>query len=72
MAKKGEISVSGHSTATSVTSFTTTSNNVISKEDCTLLTMLQEHAIHAPPGLRLACTGTAASPLLNNMLSARP
>ncbi len=57
-AKKGEISVSGHSTATSVTSFTTTSNNVISKEDRTLLTMLQEHAIHAPPGPHPTHTGT--------------
>jgi hypothetical protein len=57
-AKKGKISVSGHSTATSVTSFTTTSNNVITKEDCALLAMLQKRAIHAPPGPRPACTGT--------------
>jgi hypothetical protein len=57
-AKKGKISVSGHSTATSVTSFTTTSDNVITKEDRALLAMLQERAIHTPPGPRPACTGT--------------
>jgi hypothetical protein len=58
MAKKGKISVSGHSTATSVTSFTTTSNDVISKEDRALLTTLQKCAIHASPGPHPACTGT--------------
>jgi hypothetical protein len=58
MTKKGKISVSGHSTATSITSFTTTSNNVISKEDRALLMTLQECAIHAPPGPHPACTGT--------------
>jgi hypothetical protein len=58
MAKKGKISVSGYSTATSVTSFTTTSNNVITKEDRALLATLQECAIHAPPGPHPACTGT--------------
>jgi hypothetical protein len=57
-AKKGEISVSSHSTATSVTSFTTTSNDIITKEDGTLLTMLQERTIHAPPGPRPARPGT--------------
>ena len=57
-AKKGKISVSGHSTATSVTSFTTMSNNVITKEDRPLLAMFQECAIHAPPGPRPARTGT--------------
>jgi hypothetical protein len=50
--------VSGHSTATSVTSFTTTSDDVISKEDCALLTTLQECAIHALPGPCPACTST--------------
>jgi hypothetical protein len=58
MAKKGKISVFGHSTTTSVTSFSTTSNDVITKEDRTLLTMLQERAIHAPPGPHPACSGT--------------
>jgi hypothetical protein len=58
MAKKGKMSVSGHSTATSVTSFTTTSNDAISKEDRTLLTTLQERAIHALPGPRPTRTGT--------------
>jgi hypothetical protein len=58
MAKKGKISVSGHSTATSVTSFATTSDNAITKEDCALLATLQECAIHAPPGPRPARTGT--------------
>jgi hypothetical protein len=57
-AKKGEISASGHSTANSITSFTTTSNNVITKEDHALLPMLQECAIHAPPGPCPARTGT--------------
>jgi hypothetical protein len=57
-AKKVKMSVSSHSTATSVTSFTTPSENVISKEDCALLTMLQERAIHALPGPRPARTST--------------
>jgi hypothetical protein len=57
-AKKGKISVSGHSTATSITSFTTTSNAVITKEDCTLLATLQECAIHAHPGPCPTCTGS--------------
>jgi hypothetical protein len=58
MAKKGEISVFVHSTTTSITSFTTTSNNIITKEDCALLATLQECAIHAPPGPCFAHTGT--------------
>ncbi len=57
-AKKGKISVSGHLTAISVTSFTTTSNDNITEEDCALLAMLQECTIPAPPGPRPARTGT--------------
>ncbi len=59
-AEKGKVSVSGYSTATSVTSFTTTRDGVITKEDPALLVMLQEHAIHAPPGPHPARTGTCS------------
>ncbi len=49
MAKSGNLTHSGQSTATSITSFSTNSGKVIFQDDFTLLVTLQERKIHAPP-----------------------
>jgi hypothetical protein len=50
MAKSGDLTPSGRSTATSITSFSINSVKDIFQDNFALLATLQERKIHAPPG----------------------
>ncbi len=61
MAKSGDLTPSGWSTATSVTSFSTNSSKDIFQDDFALLATLQECKIHAPPSPRQARAGVCGT-----------
>jgi hypothetical protein len=61
MAKSSDLTPSGRSTATSVTSFSTNSGKDIFQNNFALLTALQEHKIHTPPGPCPACAGVCGA-----------
>jgi hypothetical protein len=61
MAKSGQLTTSGRSAATSVTSFSTNNGEDILQDYYALLATLQERKIHAPPGPRPACAGACGA-----------
>jgi hypothetical protein len=61
MAKSGDLTPSGQSTATSVTSISTNRCNDIFQDDIVLLATLQECKIHSPPGPHLAWAGVCGN-----------
>jgi hypothetical protein len=60
-AKNGNLTPSGRSTATSITSFSTNSIKDIFQDNSTLLATLQEHEIHDPLGSCPACAGVCGT-----------